>query len=129
MHMHTARLCANACPCPRVAFDPTCPEAMDEILHAYAVLFWFNLYLRCPEFPSADGMFPQQPDVRRAYLRVHSKVFSHWAAAANRIGITTTRFLEICVNVRAAWIGHDDPLRACRSRACALSDYPQLDLD
>ncbi|WP_199030482.1 hypothetical protein [Ralstonia sp. ASV6] len=127
--MNQARFCTTPCPFPRVAFDPTCCESTDEILRAYAVLFWFNLYLRCPEFPTADGMFPRHPVVRQAYLQVHARVFSHWAAAANRIGVTTAQFREVCVNVRASWLGPDDPLRACRSRASVLSDYPQLDLD
>ena len=127
--MHQTRFCTTSCPCPRVAFDPTCRESTDEILRAYAVLFWFNLYLRCPVLPSTDGMFPRHPEVRQTYLQVHESVFSHWATAANRIGVTTARFREACVNVRASWIGPNDPLRACRSRASVLSDYPQLDLD
>lgn len=127
--MRTAHDCVTACPCPRAAIDPACMESTEEILRAYAVLFWFNLYLRCPDFPAADGMFPQQPQIRRAYLHLHAKVFAHWATAANRIGITTARFRETCVDVRAAWIGSDDPLRACRSRAGVLCGHPQLDLD
>ncbi|MEW1781271.1 hypothetical protein AB0305_03625 [Arthrobacter sp. NPDC080086] len=102
---------------------------MENILRAYAVLFWFNFYLRCPDFPVAEGMFPMQPDVRGAYLQVHSKVFAHWATAANRIGISTARFREACVNVRASWIGPGDLLRKCRSRASVLAACPQLDLD
>ncbi|CAJ0779790.1 hypothetical protein LMG7141_00931 [Ralstonia condita] len=127
--MYTARFCATACPCPRIDFEPGCPQSKEDILQAYAVLFWFNFYLRCPEFPATDGMFPRQPDVRRAYLQVHAKVFAHWATAANRIGIPTARFRDTCVTVRAAWIGAGDPLLACRSRAGALSGYPSMDLD
>ncbi|MCO5398865.1 hypothetical protein [Ralstonia soli] len=102
---------------------------MEDILRAYAVLFWFNFYLRCPDFPITDGMFPLQPDVRRTYLQVQSKVFAHWATAANRIGISTARFREACATVRAPWIGPGDPLRKCRSRAGVLAGCPQLDLD
>ncbi|MEF3062736.1 hypothetical protein V4C85_23155 [Ralstonia solanacearum] len=101
----------------------------EEILQAYAVLFWFNLYLRYPDFPASDGMFPSEASTRRTFLQVHAKVFSHWATAANRIGITTLEFQRACESVRAQWIGEDDPLRGCRGRACALSEWPQLDLD
>ncbi|MGN6139617.1 MAG: hypothetical protein ACTHNV_12085 [Ralstonia sp.] len=127
--MHTTFFCATSCPCPHANFDPKCPQSVEEILRAYAALFWFNLYLRCPDFSAADGMFPREPDVRQKYLAVHSKVFTHWATAANRMGITTARFRDVCANVRAAWIGPDDPLRGCRARADVLSDHPELDLD
>lgn len=127
--MHSARVCTAPYLCPRIDFHLPCPESMQDILRAYAVLFWFNLYLRCPDFPAADGMFPLQPEVRRTYLQVHSKVFAHWATAANRLGISTARFQDACVKVRASWMGPDDPLRACRSRSSVLSGYPQLDLD
>jgi hypothetical protein len=101
----------------------------DDILRAYTVLFWFNLYLRYPEFPASDGLFPKDPSVRRVFLRVHDKVFAHWATAANRVGISTHEFRDACAAVRASWIGEDDPLRTCRGRASVLSDWPQLDLD
>ena len=77
--MRTTFFCATDCPCPQIAFDTTCPESVEEILRAYAALFWFNLYLRCPDFSTADGMFPRDPDTRQKYLAVHSKVFTHWA--------------------------------------------------
>lgn len=54
--MRTTFFCATDCPCPQIAFDTTCPESVEEILRAYAALFWFNLYLRCPDFSTADGM-------------------------------------------------------------------------
>jgi hypothetical protein len=127
--MYTALFCATACPCPRIDLDPACPQSKQEILQAYAVLFWFNFYLRCPDFPATEGMFPKAPEARGTYLRVHEKVFAHWATAANRIGIPTARFREACATVRAAWIGADDPLAACRSRAGALAGYPSMDLD
>ncbi|NGE06603.1 hypothetical protein, partial [Klebsiella pneumoniae] len=94
--MRTTFFCATDCPCPQIAFDTTCPESVEEILRAYAALFWFNLYLRCPDFSTADGMFPRDPDTRQKYLAVHSKVFTHWATAANRMGIPTARFRDVC---------------------------------
>ncbi|MDB0569987.1 hypothetical protein LBW59_04260 [Ralstonia solanacearum] len=125
------RLLNGWCPGPDASGHAAAQSAPDkeEILHAYAVLFWFNLYLRYPDFPASDGMFPREASVRRTFLQMHARVFSHWATAANRIGIDTPEFRRACETVRASWIGQDDPLRACRSRAGTLSGWPQLDLD
>lgn len=94
-----------------------------DALRAYAYLFWFDLYLRAPAFPLAEGLFPRDPALRFEFIRCQQECEAHWRRQAQAVGLDLRGFREACLHIRGCLYGHDDLLLRIRGLAQAADGY------
>lgn len=58
-----------------------------ELTRALACMFWFDVYLRAPDFLVSEGIFTRDPALRVELIQHQQECDAHWAHRATLLGV------------------------------------------